>query len=136
MLQDFYVEIALDVNKHFYQEKKSFLLTRLPTIGEGDWYSYHDTERRQRKFIYKEIYCIRLPPNINNELINTKDILENNKLDDTKKANKDLIQNLPNLVGSLGIKGDSLRELLEEDENQDYSQIIAKINTVDNVFSN
>ena len=65
MLQDFYVEIALDVNKHFYQEKKSFLLTRLPTIGEGDWYSYHDTERRQRKFIYKEIYCIRLPPNIN-----------------------------------------------------------------------
>jgi hypothetical protein len=60
MPKDYHVEIALDVSKHFYKEKKQFLLTRLPTIGEGDWYSFHESERRQRKHIYKEIYCIRL----------------------------------------------------------------------------
>lgn len=61
MPKDYHVEIALDVSKHFYKEKKQFLLTRLPTLGEGDWYSFHDSERRNRKIIYKEVYCIRLP---------------------------------------------------------------------------
>ena len=60
MLQDFYVEIALDVNKHFYQEKKSFLLTRLPTLGCEDWYTFHDIEHRPRKNIYKEIFWMQV----------------------------------------------------------------------------
>ena len=60
MSNDFHVELALDVSKHFYNEKKEFLLTRLPNIGEGDWYSFHDSERRNRKMIYKEVFCIRL----------------------------------------------------------------------------
>ena len=60
MTNFFTVEIALDSNKHNYQEKKHFLLTRLPTIGCEDWYSYHDIERRPRKIIYKEIFCIRI----------------------------------------------------------------------------
>mgnify|MGYP001426305644 CR=1 FL=1 len=55
------VEIALDTNKQNYKENKELLLTRLPTISEEDWYSFHDTERKQRKIIYKEIFCIRLP---------------------------------------------------------------------------
>ena len=60
-MTNFYtVEFALDSNKHNYQEKKQFLLTLLPTIGCEDWYSYHDIERRHRKIIYKEIFCIRL----------------------------------------------------------------------------
>lgn len=61
MTKEFQVELALDLSKHFYKEKQQFLLTRLPTIGEGDWYSFHDSERRNRKMIYKEVYCIRLP---------------------------------------------------------------------------
>ena len=34
MSNDFHVELALDVSKHFYNEKKEFLLTRLPNIGD------------------------------------------------------------------------------------------------------
>jgi hypothetical protein len=60
MTNYFTVEIALDINKHNFQANKQFLLTRLPTIGCDDWYSFHDTERRPRKIIYKEIFCIRL----------------------------------------------------------------------------
>ena len=60
MTNYFTVEIALDINKHNFQANKHFLLTRLPTIGCDDWYSFHDTERRPRKIIYKEIFCIRL----------------------------------------------------------------------------
>ena len=60
MTDFFTVEFALDSNKHNYQEKKQFLLTRLPTIGCEDWYSFHDIERRPRKIIYKDIFCIRI----------------------------------------------------------------------------
>ena len=60
MTNYFTVELALDSNKHNYQEKKQFLLTRLPTIGCEDWYSFHDIERRPRKIIYKDIFCIRI----------------------------------------------------------------------------
>jgi hypothetical protein len=60
MTKIFTVEIALDSKKHNYQTNKQFLLTRLPTIGCEDWYSYHDIERRPRKIIYKEIFCIRI----------------------------------------------------------------------------
>ena len=60
MSNEFFIEIALDSNKHFYKEKKHILLTRLPTIGCEDWYTFHDVEQRPRKHIYKEIYCIRI----------------------------------------------------------------------------
>ena len=60
MTEIFTVELALDSNNHNYQEKQHFLLTHLPTIGCEDWYSYHDIERRPRKIIYKEIFCIRI----------------------------------------------------------------------------
>ena len=60
MNNNFFVELALDSNKHFYREKKQSLLTRLPTLGCEDWYTFHDIEHRPRKNIYKEIYCIRL----------------------------------------------------------------------------
>ena len=58
MSNDFFVEIALDSNKHFYKKKKQILLTRLPTIGCEDWYTFHDIDHKHRKNIYKEIYCI------------------------------------------------------------------------------
>jgi len=60
MTNFFTIEIALDSKKHNFQENKQFLLTHLPTIGCEDWYSYHDIERRPRKIIYKEIFCIRI----------------------------------------------------------------------------
>ena len=56
----FTIEIALDNNKHNYQEKKQFLLTRLTNLCCEDWYSYHDIERYSRKIIYKEIFCIHI----------------------------------------------------------------------------
>ena len=64
MSNDYFIEIALDINKHFYQKKRQFLLTRLPTLGCDDWYTFHDIQHRHRKNIYKEIYCIRIS-NIN-----------------------------------------------------------------------
>ena len=56
----FTIEIALDSSSHKYEENKYFLLTRLPTIGCEDWYSFHDIQRIHRKIIYKELFCIRL----------------------------------------------------------------------------
>tara|TARA_R110001599_G_scaffold234883_1_gene434089 strand:- start:162 stop:545 length:384 start_codon:yes stop_codon:yes gene_type:complete len=61
MSKNFHVEFALDICKHFYKEKKQFLLTQLNKIGDENWYSFHDSDHRQRKIIYKEVYCVCLP---------------------------------------------------------------------------
>ena len=113
MSNDFHVELALDVSKHFYNEKKQFLLTRLPNIGEGDWYSFHDSERRNRKMIYKEVFCIRLSNkysviHLMNLVKRVKGILieciyTNNKIiyasnSYSKQMNKDKVQQLKQIT--------------------------------------
>ena len=113
MSNDFHVELALDVSKHFYNEKKEFLLTRLPNIGEGDWYSFHDSERRNRKMIYKEVFCIRLSNkysviHLMNLVKRVKGILieciyTNNKIiyasnSYSKQMNKDKVQQLKQIT--------------------------------------
>tara|TARA_X000001036_G_scaffold16488_1_gene13874 strand:- start:85 stop:471 length:387 start_codon:yes stop_codon:yes gene_type:complete len=127
MIQDFYVEIALDINKHFYQEKKSFLLTLLPTIGDGDWYSYHDTERRQRKFIYKEIYCIRLSPN-SNTVIQLISLVKREKgiFIECIYTNNQLIY-ASNYYSKLMNK-DKIKELKERTMSLDEKRILVQLN--------
>ena len=127
MSNDFHVELALDVSKHFYNEKKQFLLTRLPNIGEGDWYSFHDSERRNRKMIYKEVFCIRLTNkysviHLMNLVKRVKGILieciyTNNKIiyasnSYSKQMNKDKVQQLKQIT-----------------KNNQYTDIISSILT-------
>ena len=127
MSNDFHVELALDVSKHFYNEKKQFLLTRLPNIGEGDWYSFHDSERRNRKMIYKEVFCIRLSNkysviHLMNLVKRVKGILieciyTNNKIiyasnSYSKQMNKDKVQQLKQIT-----------------KNNQYTDIISSILT-------
>ena len=127
MSNDFHVELALDVSKHFYTEKKQFLLTRLPNIGEGDWYSFHDSERKNRKMIYKEVFCIRLSDkysviHLMNLVKRVKGILieciyTNNKIiyasnSYSKQMNKDKVQQLKQIT-----------------KNNQYTDIISSILT-------
>ena len=60
MTDEYFAEFALDINKHYYKEKKQYLLTCLPKIGDYEWYSFHDNERKGNKIIYKEIFCISI----------------------------------------------------------------------------
>ena len=127
MSNDIHVELALDVSKHFYNEKKQFLLTRLPNIGEGDWYSFHDSERKNRKMIYKEVFCIRLSDkysviHLMNLVKRVKGILieciyTNNKIiyasnSYSKQMNKDKVQQLKQIT-----------------KNNQYTDIISSILT-------
>lgn len=127
MSKDFNVEIALDISKHFYKEKKQFLFTRLPTIGEGDWYSFHDSERRQRKMIYKEVYCIRLTDK--NSVIHLIDLVKRVKgiLIECIYTNNKIIYASNSY--SQQMNKDKAQQLKRTTKDSEYSDILSSILT-------
>ena len=58
MIQDFYMDIALDISKHNITFLKQQLLTYLQEIYYCDSYSFHDTDVIKRRPVNKEILCI------------------------------------------------------------------------------
>ena len=127
MSNDFHVELALDVSKHFYNEKKQFLLTRLPNIGEGDWYSFHDSERRNRKMIYKEVFCIRLSDKYS--VIHLMDLVKRVKgiLIECIYTNNKIIYASNSY--SKQMNKDNVQQLKQITKNNQYTDIVSSILT-------